>query len=563
MNLHSRKKFSFSFLVFFTSIFFFMRPLCSVEQRNIRILPLTSSYMNNLDVITSKENEKHIILKRQSYQLNDKQKLNSLSFFFDSDSIDGFSNVQKNLIESASYRPRRYPDSSGYSAGFDLLRHRIILDLPQFIFLSRSDSTGDFSIQMNIRFSQLGRSMEIFRKIGIFEGRKQGIRAIFENNNIVFEFYNLFWNQDIPLELWKIRSRDAINENRFYSVLLNYNESDGSLTLYLDGLEQARFFLTANFAKGGTILTPKFHRWDRSKMLIGENFFGAIDDLILSNEILPYQQNAGTYGMVKRIGNRFEQSNGVFISKRIQMKFSSGKLADFVPQAEIPPSTQLDFFVRSSDIPFKENTPEKQFPFQKIISNKTSSSGFFATGKYYQWKAVFFSNANGSETPLLKGVSLTEVENPPPASPQNLQVVATTEDSVTLRFLRNSEVDVISGGRYHVYYGIEPYKPLGILRYKKVSSDLKTLIPFSNSDMEKTQDLRFQNYIQVKVSNETIKENIVYTRNHPQWIFDYPLLQKNIPLYFWVTALDNAYTEEPQHSDHESLPSNAVLVRPR
>lgn len=513
-------------------------------------LSFDSFLLKNLEFKTDANHNQYLSLMRQSYFLTEKQKRNSLHFTFDEK--DSASHI--NLIESASFRKKTYKDSAGVAATFDLPSHKLILNVPDFSFLSQSHSTGDFSIHMRLRFFQTGSEMEILRKIGIFEGKKQGLRALFHNGKIRFEFYNFFWQKQTPLELQTIDSADVLRPQKFYSVLLTYKESNGSLSLSIDGKEQARFHITSDFSHRGTVLLPKFHRWDHSKMIVGENFFGAIDDLILSNEILSYQEGLGTYGIVKHIGNRFEQASGVFISKRQNMKYSAGKLKNFQVEAEIPPAGQLHFFVRWSDVPFQENTPEQKLPFQKIENGEK----FFAQGKYYQWKAEFFSDGQGKSSPLLKKILVQAVENPPPAAPQNLQVVSTSNEAVTLRFIRNSEFDVIHGGRYHVYYGMRPYQPLGILRYQKITTDQK--IPFSDTNRFVGEDARFQNYIEITISNQTIKDNFLYTKDHPRWRFDYPLLQSKVPLYFWITALDSSYDEKPEHDDHESLPSQAVVA---
>ena len=125
-------------------------------------------------------------------------------------------------------------------------------------------------------------------------------------------------------------------------------------------------------------------------------------------------------------------------------------------------------------------------------------------------------------------------------------------------------MDVINGGRYHIYYGIEPYKAMGLIRYKKIIDidHNRRVVAITDKDRYFTDDLRYQNRIYVELDNRMIRENSLYTKDKPGLQFSNPMLQKDIPFYFWVTACDNSYEETWEKSDHESKPSNFVIVRP-
>lgn len=547
----------------------FCWPLFSDIKRSGGKFSFEPFLLQNLEIVKNENQENNMLLTRQAYSLSERERLNSIYFSFDGKNPNEGFGVQNNLIENAAYHPARYSDSCGYAATFNLLQHKISVRLPKFIFLSRSDSTGDFSIYARLRFSQLRQDMEIFRKIGVFEGRKQGLRASWRDNHVIFEFYNFFWNRNVAanstdtLGYAAVTTKDVISPKRFYSLLLQYRESDGSLTLLLDGLEQERIYLTSNLQKGGTILIPRFHRWDKSSLIVGENFFGALDELIFSNEILAYQPQAATYGALQQIGARFVQRKGLYRSKRYEMKYSSGSLSNFNMDGDFPPNTRVELSMRASDIPFDQSVSENELPFTKIFSSEQNNSvnalsSKTLQGKYYQWQAELFSDPLGKQTPILKNMRVTVEENFPPAAPRELQVLTSGNDFVVLRFLGNNELDVISGGRYHVYYGIKPYQPLGVLRFEKLDAEGKAIFFGHNSHGSSEQ-----NYITVKISNQSIQDNLLYGRNNPLWRFDYPLLQKNIPMYFWVTAVDNAWNDRQETSDHESAASNVVIARTR
>jgi hypothetical protein len=151
-----------------------------------------------------------------------------------------------------------------------------------------------------------------------------------------------------------------------------------------------------------------------------------------------------------------------------------------------------------------------------------------------------------------------------PLAPAELSVLESKNQTVTLEFLRNMELDVVNGGRYHIYYGIKPYQPLGVIKYQsfQVSDDGSLRgVPITNTDKWFTQDQRYQNRIRITISNELISSNLAYFKNYPGLLYPYQVLQDNIPYYFWVTACDKYWSESLENSDHESKPSPYVIVR--
>ena len=176
-----------------------------------------------------------------------------------------------------------------------------------------------------------------------------------------------------------------------------------------------------------------------------------------------------------------------------------------------------------------------------------------------------YASYNGQHTAVVHNMRMETFEDRPPRQPMSLQVAATTSDSVTLRFMRNVELDVIHGGRYLVYYGIEPYKPLGVIRFKniRVNYPQKVMtIAITDDDKKSIADLTLQNRVYVTINNDLISKHIYWAKDKPLKRFDYPFLQENIPYFFWVTACDKSWNDTAETIDHESKPSKYVIVRP-
>lgn len=523
--------------------------------------------LKNLTIKYDQNKNGRVELKHSGYHLNNRQRANALILKFDEPAFDlktseyRSKQVTGGKLVEAQYKLEHGPDIVGRAISFEQPGHKVLIDTADYLFLNRSDHTEDFSIFFRIKAYRLKQKMQIFRRLGLFEGRRQGIRAWWQKNRLTFAFSDFFWMNNRPLPEIKIETRDNLKAHQFYEVLLRYHEAEGSLTLFINGKEQNKIFVTEGFQRGATAYTARFHRFDRSSLVIGHGFLGALDEMVFYNGLLPADVPVGTYGRMQRVADRFFQYHGVITSQVKKLRYSASSLLRFEVKDKNTPATAIQYFMRFSDKPFSVSTPETELPF-KPIKPGTSNPG---KGRYLQWKAVLYPDSQGKETPVIEEVKVHYALNPPPKAPRMLEVAETGPGSVTLRWLRNAEMDVINGGRYHIYYGIKPYEPLGMIRYKDVRYTEGGFLvkPVTDKgDRLKTADLRFLNRLQVTVTNQMITDNILYTRQNPRLIYDYPLLQSNVPFYFWVTAADNAWSEAPERLDHESNASNAVVARP-
>jgi len=536
------------------------------------------------EIVVEKNGNQKLALARKPYPLSRQDRLESIYLSFDSPLATKGARQQSTggRILKASYRAVKFDDSVGNAVSFEQPQHELWVAPPEYSFLNQSEHTGDFSIYFMIRPYQLKRKMEIFRKVGLFQGKKQGIYCIWKNGRLVYQFLNLFWHEGVSIRLVEIATKDNLLLNQFQRILLQYRQHNGSLTLFMENVEQEKLYMTDTSKPGGTRLVPRFHPWDRSPMIIGRNYLGALDEMIFKNGIIALSAVAGRYGAVKRIGSRFVQTFGEVTSKRFMLPHSQTDMLRFSYRALEPSATLITIFVRYSDKPFPEGLSTTVLPFKKINATRhevfrefggdqikdqinTYSTKDIGRAKYFQWKAVLYADPGGNTTPVLEGVSLSYVRNPPPQPPRNLEVASVTPNSVKLRFLRNAEMDVIRGGRYHIYYGIKPNQPLGVIRYKAFRRSTMNVkpVPITDADQLQTSDLRYQNRIQIEVTNDMIRENLAYTQSKPRLQYEFPLLQHNIPYYFWVTACDSSFSEKPEHADHESKPSNFVVARPQ
>ena len=497
--------------------------------------------------------EENVLLERKSVEL---QELQSEYLFLNFDSTlrsgrAGFG------IDVARYRNIKGNNIVGMAASFEQPKHGIDLEPPEYLFTERKDHIGDFSIYLRFKPYERKNRMDILRKGGVFEGKLTAMYLYLENGQAVFSFRNIFSLGNVSAENVLLRTRTSVSSEKFNELLLTYNEAKGEMTVYLNGIEQDKIFVTVNGKSGATTLLGKFHAFDGSRLQIGRGFLGAIDEMLLANAVVDPATGSGHFGKPVKLAGRMDVDKGVFTSPRYDIGYSASSILKVLMNTEIPAGTRLKFFIRYSNLPFKPDTPDYELPFRPWRAMEVSA-------RFFQYRIELFSDASGRISPRLKSLHIATRQNLPPAPPQGLAVIDESIEQITLSFFRNPELDVIKGGRYHIYYGLTQDKPLGVIRYARAES-----LEGGGSLLKTINDKDFRltgkdtNRLQITITNEMIEQNIVYTRNKPELRFEYPLLQGDIPYYFWVTACDSAYDEAPELRDHESKRSNVVIARPR
>lgn len=535
--------------------------------------------IKNINVVES-ERRNYLQLKRFSVDLSEKDLHDSLYINFNESFLDlsRRNNPIKNerhlallgeKVIKADYRIIRAKDTIGNAASFELQNHTLWMRMPDYLFFNQRDKISDFSIYFRLKFYKLRQSAEFFSRYGFYDGRKTGIAGTWDKEKIKFEFFHFFSNKSKRIPYFEIYTRDIIEKNQYYNIMLRYQAAEGSLTLFLNGIEQNKVYVTSTGRSNGTVFKPAFHRWDRSPVVLSRNFIGSIDEVIFSNRILSLDPSAGNYGKIYEQNNRYAQKKGIILGNVHKLQYSRSKITRIEYHSDEPSSSDVDLFFRSSNKPFRADTDESILPFRKISENQRVKDNKTKRppneeAKYYQFKAVLFADSSGENTPSLDSVKMHYLDNPPPAAPKFLSAYKVSENEVRLVFMRNNEMDVLNGGKYMVYYGVRPFEPLGKIYYKDIISNsgvIKKVSFNDKNDRLKTDDLKMQNRIMVTINNDIILKNLIYIRNKPHLYYKNPPLQKGIPYYFWVTSTDSAWDEDPEFFDHESKPSNSIVVR--
>ncbi|RME90122.1 MAG: hypothetical protein D6767_07340 [Candidatus Hydrogenedentota bacterium] len=554
------KSFLRKVVVSFFSLLFFLSVVISTYANEITFGAKGKSFRGLYQNVQFNADTNTIQLKVQKPKLPSLQKESYLYIPFDRYQ-NGQPVIYGGKFLESKFHFMKNPKTLDFAASFEQASHRIKILPDEDSFLYESKRLDNFSIGFFLHPYERKRTMEIFRKISFFSGHKYGIQALWIHEKVRFLFYHFFSSNEQILPKVQIETVDFIPREKWNYILLTYSASSGKLALYLNHRLQQEFFITHTGGPSGNIFNAAFHPWDKGPLVIGEDFLGVLDEILFVPFLIRSENLLYDFGKVKRLGDRFTQPVGSFASQVLDLGHSNNQILSFRAHYHKPEGTNLEFYLRSSNTQFLERDN-----FPRWIQVRPERKITNIAGRFVQWKAVFYANPQGDKTPVLSEFKIKYRKNLPPSAPIRLRVLQAKDEQVTLIFQRNAELDVIRGGRYHIYYGIEPYKALGVIRYKKLirnedGSWQKIPVTDKNSRYE-TKDLRFKNRLVVHIDNDLIIQNLLYMKENPSLYYENPLLQKGIPMYFWVTACDNAYSESPENWDHESKPSRAVVARP-
>ncbi|MCS6985004.1 MAG: hypothetical protein NZM25_07780 [Leptospiraceae bacterium] len=514
--------------------------------------PFDAHRLHQVEIITGQKKRQVLQLKPLGYQSQPQYPLADEIYLSFEEAPESYS--RKELFVHALFEREKLPGAVGYAAVFRFGHHKLSMKLPPSFFLYDKTSVGGFSLFFLVKPNTLRTKVPLVEKVSYLGGQKYGLGVYAEKELVKAYLWNLFHSSQGISYSFELKGKDPLSIYEFNAILLLYNEATKSLALYLNGKEQDIVYTTQSLAMSGSPLYMKNHEAERSELVLAQGFSGAIDELIFTKNLLSPDFSPQLYAGTIKSPHFPQEKGGEFLSKVYDIGFSASEIRELRYQATRPAGTQLYLYLRTSDAPFDPQLSEEILPFVKV-SDKTTYRG-----RYFQYRVDFYPDAMGRLSPTLEAVEVVANPNPPPERPRGLMAEDVGENFVVLSFWRNQEIDVMHGGRYHIYYGLRPYEPLGVIRYAYVEvSDYGVHTKTINDRDHRSE--KSPNRIVFRINNDIIMQNLLYARRRPHLSHDYPLLQRNTPYFFWVTACDNAFQEESLYLDHESPPSEPLLVR--
>ena len=456
----------------------------------------------------------------------------------------------KYIIKNASYDLMKNNGALGGGAGgFFKKDHNVQIETSKNLWLGSCTDLGSFTLEFRIFPVISEKSGVLFSRIGYFSGKKNGIEIKIVNKKVIVELYRIFKDaKGIRYDVRLVKGKELL-PNNWYSFVLSFDRVSGKLAKYINGFEEEVVYVTETDRAFEDVYEPSFECIDMPAAVIGKEYYGFIDEFRISYQKIDdlRRDTDVAFQNYKKpaIADRWPANKPGIVTSPVYAFDSTGTSITLFSWSELlKENTYIWMELRISDSQFKKD--DESLKWYRIVNNQKNiylmkDAGGFLRGKYYQWRAHLIPSPDGKYSPNLYDIDLTYRLDPPPKSPQFVEVISAGDKSVVLRWNKNVEHDILG---YKVYYGVEQNKYDGIIGYvngKRITNEF-------NSNRK---------YIEVTISNDIIEENKI---KDITGVLEYPLLNNTVLYFFSVTAYDS-YKPDTTHN-HESSFSKEVKARP-
>ncbi len=426
--------------------------------------------------------------------------------------------------------------------------HRVEIQTAKNNWLTNCSDLGSFTIEAKLKLTKYSPNTVVLSRIG-YSGGKQGFEILCVNDKLAIRFYRMFYKKDnVPVDVFCHRSPSLVL-NTWYHIAVSFDRISGKLETMINGDVVETVFCTETGEPFVDVMVPRFVCQDIPVAVVGKHFYGYLDnvriaqryvqDLEKETEIAKTQFKAITYNQRDTINRE-----GIITSPVYTFPDYGTMVTLFSWDEQLLPSTYIWMEFRISDELFNHNDTWPRW--YRITNNQKNiylhkAGDEFLRGKYYQWRAHLIASPDGAQAPILYNVSLHYAVDSAPQPPVLVTVDAVSDKSVTLKWKKNIEHDILG---YKIYYGIKSKHYDGVITSvngKRISNEL--------SDTN--------GYIKVTLTNDVIEENHT---NDTKGFLTFPIVKNNVLYFFAVTAYDS-YKPDTMFN-HESKHSKEVTARP-
>lgn len=481
-----------------------------------------------------------------SYSKNVEHEINDLTLSFNGQSPMRMDDSRKYVVYNAQFEQRKGAGLSGGGAAYFFKKeHRIEIENKNRLWMGESADLGSFTIEFKFMPSSFTTQSHLLSRVGYNSGVQNGVHIFLSDNRIKGAFYNCFVDDKGSMHSVTLEGSPALKTGQWYHYAINYDRTSGRLAAYLDGDELDVRYMTQNGSRRSTVCIPRFAAEDLPDIVIGERYFGALDEFrisyrnldslkVISDLSVPSHQELGG-------SERVPVNNEGVITSPIYEFPAAGTMIHRFSWKELPVTETFVYFeLRISDDRF--NTAFDQPRWYRITNNQRDifmmqQDGLYLRGRYFQWRAHLVASPDGKKTPKLYGIALDYEVDMPPSTVQGLEVVSTGDRFIRLRWLANSDHDIYG---YKLYYGVRKGEYTGVI---------------TRSGGERISNRG--RYIELTVDNALIEENREADSTR---FFEFPVIKNNILYYFAVSAYDS-YRPDTKYN-HESAHSKEIYARP-
>jgi hypothetical protein len=338
------------------------------------------------------------------------------------------------------------------SAGFLSFGNTVRIRPLEGSILTETSALPGFTIDFFINPSSVRDDGVVFAwyaPVVSLSGGFTGIKAFFRNGRLNWLIEDVFSRLDGTMVDVLISETVDVKLGEWHHHAMQYDEKNGLLTVYYDGRENNLRWITEAGREGSTLLRGRFSPYLAVPLIIGENYYGYIDEFRISRGRPDFP--IGEYRM-----------SGEIRSNVLALPTRGARVASFSWSSLEDMGTAVRVFYRQSDTYFSPGEdggalpqeridgedPFARIPGWNVVKNGRALPNALQGGRYLQWKVELYGTG-GEYTPHLEELRVTIELDPPPAAPTFVKLVP-LDGGARLRWVKNKESDIAG---YRIYYG--------------------------------------------------------------------------------------------------------------
>ncbi len=327
------------------------------------------------------------------------------------------------------------------TAGFLKPEHKIKIKVNKNNLWATSVDLGSFTIDFWI-YPTFFYDCKIFYKGIYYQGKFYGIKIKITKKRIVAQFLNMFYDSNNKVYSIIMDKSPKLKRNRWHHIAFTFERQTGKITQYIDGEEIEVKFATVTGKSDDAILTPHFLKIDGSDFVIGEDFFGYLDNFRISR--IARKE-------FKLIKSKIKDKCCI-CSKVLDLNYYHSKIDKIRFEFRNITDTTSKIFIRNSNnlFHFNDKFPNWQviYPLNKDIIEISD----IKDTRYFQWKIEIFPLSSGI-SPALTSVEIKYTSNVPPNPPRKVKIKKLNENTVELEWVSSGEENIKG---YIIYWGTTP-----------------------------------------------------------------------------------------------------------
>ncbi|MCB1193449.1 MAG: hypothetical protein H7A23_12415 [Leptospiraceae bacterium] len=437
-------------------------------------------------------------------------------------------------------------------ASFSSKNSYIAIHTHKASLLSSNNITEDLYVSFFLMPGELEKDSKIISKVYTTQGKIYGLECNIVNNKLEVTFKNMFYYKEKTFT-FSLKSSDKLKHGKWTHVVVYVQPSSGYSALYENGVEKDKFYGILS-QENPVPLSLGFHKNDTTPLFIGKNFYGKLDNFLVSTGQPDFKKLKIPFNGVEYDDGlkTVNQNFGSIYSKVESTKHSNSVPISLKYKVKQPEGTHFEIWYRFSDTIF---SAEDELPLWKHY--KDDDSFLKNRFKYFQWKAIMRSDYQGKYSPSLSSVKLQYSETPPPNTPTGLKIVSgkIDEAEVCLEWNSNFEENVWNGGGYAIHYGVSPNRMVASLFFKLEGEKQRI------TGLEEGEPVRYHfKSLKQCVNNAMIMKNAEYLEDK----IDKNLLmfKKGITYYFKISAYNNMYFDKNGNFNKSSMDQKSKLSKP-